>query len=582
MNLEAIYHEAYGSYAFPLNGRELKIRLRSKKGDLKRAAVVHEDRYPYQPGAELIMTEMEKAGSTELHDYYEALLPCDSRRVKYHFYVSDGAQALWFGERGFSESKFSCHPFQYSYMTERDLFIVPEWVDSGIVYQIFPERFANGDTANDPEGVLPWGGEPQWNNFFGGDIQGIADKMDYLADLGINVIYLTPIFKSPSNHKYNTTDYYAIDPSFGDLDIVKAMVAKAHDRGIRVIFDAVFNHCGSDFFAFQDVVARGKKSPYWDWFFIEEEPVVMEPRPNYETFATYIASMPKLNTNNPEVKRYLLDVARYWIEEADIDGWRLDVSNEVDFVFWREFRDTVKSAKADALIIGEVWHNANPWLQGDQYDSVMNYLFRDAMVDFFAKQTIGVDKFDALLTQARMSYKDQANRAMFNLIDSHDTERFLTTCADREERLKLAVLFQMAYPGMPMIYYGSEIGMKGNNDPGCRGTFIWDAEGQNAEMLQWFKTCIQIRKTIPSLCDGSCRTWYMNPLGNVYGIVRGIESKQPAGVLINNSALEQRLSIPVSWTGKSSLKDLVNGATWDVKDAELNIVLKPYQGVILV
>jgi len=582
MNQEAIYHEAFGAYAFPLGGHRLKIRLRAKKGDLQSVAAVHEDRHPHRPGADLGIVPMEKVGSTMLHDIFEAVLHSKTRRVKYWFHLSDGTHSAWYGERGFAESRMMCPPFHYAYITEKDLFDVPDWIDDGIVYQIFPERFANGDPSNDPEDVQPWGGEPEGYNFFGGDLAGITKKLDYLSDLGINVIYMTPVFLSPSNHKYNTTDYYQIDPQFGTLEDLKELVRQAHALGIRVIMDAVFNHCGSDFFAFQDVIANGKKSPYWDWFFIEDEPVTMKPLPNYETFASYVYTMPKLNTAHPDVKAYLLDVARYWIEEADIDGWRLDVSNEVDAVFWREFRQVVKKAKPEALIIGEVWHHSGPWLQGDQYDSVMNYWFKEAMEDFFAKQTIGVEAFHALLVQTQTSYKDQANRGMFNLIDSHDTARFLTACQEKEERFKLAVLFQLAYPGMPMIYYGDEIGMKGATDPLCRGTFVWEEEGQNADILSWYKTCIRLRRTIPALRTGNYRLWYMNAPGNVYAIVRGTDSAQPAGVLLNNSALRQKLSIPVAWMEREELTDRLTGRTYPITDGQLHLEVEPYQGFVFV
>jgi cyclomaltodextrinase len=582
MILEAIYHEAYGAYAFPLNRNQLKVRLRAKKGDIIRAEVVHGDRYtPYEAGKDTI-TVMEKVGSTDLFDYYEAVLHSQTRRLRYLFHLTDGNQGIWYGERGFSDSPFSCQPFQFAYITEQDLFQVPDWVDDGIVYQIFPERFANGNPQNDPEGVLPWGGEPRWDNFFGGDIEGITQNLEYLADLGVTVIYLTPIFQSPSNHKYNTTDYYKIDPHFGDVEDVKRMVAKAHQLGIKVIFDAVFNHCGYDFFAFQDVIKNGKKSKYWDWFFIEDEPVVTKPRPNYETFANDVWSMPKLNTKHPEVKKYLLDVARYWLEETDMDGWRLDVSNEVDSWFWRDFRRVVKETKPDALIIGEVWHNAHPWLQGDQYDSVMNYLFRDAMVDFFAKGTIGVERFHTLLLKSQLAYNDHANRGMFNLIDSHDTERFLTTCKEQVERMRLAVLFQMCYPGMPMIYYGDEIGMVGKNDPDCRRTFIWDPHQQNQDLLNWYKKCIQLRKSLPSLRKGNYRTWYINPTGNVYGIIRGSDTEQPVGVLINNSPFTHMITLPAAWKKGHELVDQIEGQRWAIKDQTVEIILKPYQGLVLV
>lgn len=225
--------------------------------------------------------------------------------------------------------------------------------------------------------------------------------------------------------------------------------------------DAVFNHSGFYFFAFQDVLEKGKDSKYWDWFFIEGYPVKTTPPVNYHTFANDVVDMPKLNTSNPEVQEYLLDVVRYWMEEVDIDGWRLDVANEVDRNFWRKFRETVKGIKKDAYIVGEIWHNSEVWLQGDQFDAIMNYPLAMAILDFLAQRSIGPTEFNNRLVRNWMLYQDRVNYSMLNLINSHDTRRLLNYFSGDKESMKLAVLFQFTYPGAPMIYYGDEVGMKG-------------------------------------------------------------------------------------------------------------------------
>ena len=276
-------------------------------------------------------------------------------------------------------------------------FVTPEWARHAVFYQIFPDRFANGDPANDPENTQPWGTPPSTHNFMGGDLQGIVDRLDYLAELGIGALYLNPIFQATSNHKYNTFDYLRIDPHFGDLATFHRLIAAAHGRGIRVVLDGVFNHCGRGFYAFHDVMENGGNSPYLRWFQIDRFPINPydgERPANYRTWWDF-RSLPKFNTGHPPVRRYLLDVARYWIEQG-ADGWRLDVPNEIaDHDFWREFRAVVKAANPEAYIVGEIWNDATPWLDGTQFDAVMNYLFRDLCRDFFARDTLRADAFGA-------------------------------------------------------------------------------------------------------------------------------------------------------------------------------------------
>ncbi|MBZ4644902.1 MAG: cyclomaltodextrinase / maltogenic alpha-amylase / neopullulanase [Petroclostridium sp.] len=578
---EAIFHRSDIPYAFAVGPNQLKVRIRAKINDLVQCFILYDDRY--EPAGTEEMIPMRKVASDELFDYFEAIIEISTRRPRYQFYLRDKEGFdVWYGEKGFASEAKDAGVFQFPYICDKDIYTIPDWVTDAVVYQIFPERFYNGDKKNDPEKVHKWGEPPKADTFFGGDLKGIIEKLPYLSELGINTIYLTPVFQSPSTHKYDTTDYYMIDPHFGDIETCKELVNECHKIGIRVILDAVFNHCGYDFFAFQDVIKNGKKSKYVDWFNVYSFPVKKSPKPNYETFAKDVWSMPKLMTRNPEVREYLLGVARYWIEEVGIDGWRLDVSNEIDHDFWRAFRKVVKQANPEALIIGEIWHDAGPWLRGDEYDSVMNYLFRDAVIDFFAKKSIGISTFDARLAKTRMIYPDQATYAMFNLLDSHDTERFLTTCEEKEEQLRLAVLFQMTYIGMPMIYYGDEIGMVGENDPDCRRTMIWDEKKQNKELLQFYKKLLQIRNKFTALRKGEFYTWVKDPLTNVYGYLRKHEDETVA-ILINNGLKERTVEVDVDWLPENvvNLKDQLSGESYPIKGKKLSLVLPAYGAVIL-
>ncbi|AJY73443.1 alpha-glycosidase [Paenibacillus beijingensis] len=582
---EALLHIADHPFAFAVGDHELKVRLRMKKGDAIRCSILHGDRYQSE-GLESAM-EISKVAWDDLYDYFEGVIVSPTKRVRYLFHLtgSDG-QHLWYGEKGIAANREGAGFFQFAYIAKQDRFVIPDWVHDGIVYQIFPERFRNGDSSNDSEGTLEWN-EPltDWNVYYGGDLAGIIDKLSYLDELGVNVIFMTPLFASTSNHKYNTTDYYRIDPQFGDIQTAKLLVAEAHRRGMKVIFDAVFNHCGDTFFAFQDVLANGGSSKYADWFFIDEFPVQQQPKVNYETFANNIANMPKLNTSHPEVREYLLNIARYWIEEAGIDGWRLDVANEVDHDFWRAFRKVVKAANPEAVIIGEVWNDSRAWLRGDQFDGVMNYLFKEALIDFFAKQNIGVRSFNSRLTHSRMIYADQANAAMFNLIDSHDTERFITSCAKGGmgwnvglhtlERMKLAAFFQLTYIGMPMIYYGDEVGMDGENDPYCRKPMVWDESLQNRELFEHYQTIIKLRKSHPELRRGHFETWVEDELRNVYGYIRKW-GDEVAGMLINNSPREQEVNVSFFWKADGGTAvELLSGQQINVA-GDMTVSLAPY------
>jgi cyclomaltodextrinase / maltogenic alpha-amylase / neopullulanase len=499
---EAIYHRPKDNFAYAYDEKTIHIRLRTKKDDIEQVNMIYGDPYEWENGEWQTQTaSMSKSGSDELFDYWFIAIVPPYRRLRYGFELHNKGEQLVYTEKGFYSkapkddiSYYFCFPF----LNKIDVFQTLEWVKDTVWYQIFPERFANGNAALNPPGTLNWGSEePTPTSFFGGDFEGIIQHIDYLIELGVTGIYFTPIFKAPSNHKYDTIDYFEIDPQFGDKEAFKRLVETCHKHGIKVMLDAVFNHSGYFFAPFQDVLKNGEHSKYKDWFHICEFPLQTKPRPNYDTFA-FVETMPKLNTENPEVKKYLLDVATYWIREFDIDGWRLDVANEVDHQFWREFRQAVKSIKPDLYILGEIWHDSMPWLRGDQFDAVMNYPFTNGTLRFFAKNEMKASEFANMITNVLHSYPNNVNEVAFNLLGSHDTPRILTICNNDKDKVKLLFLFQLSFTGTPCIYYGDEIGMTGGADPGCRKCMIWEKEKQDRDLFNHVKKLISLRKKYPA------------------------------------------------------------------------------------
>jgi len=503
---EAIYHRPKQNWAYAYDERTIHIRVRTKRDDVASVNVWYGDKF--MPLSTMQLQSMSLLTSDDLFDYWQAEVIPVFRRLVYGFQFKKGKDELWLNERGFQKNKLNRHDsglFDFPFLNPVDVFKPPAWVKDAVFYQIFPERFANGDPSNDPDNVQPWGGKPLYNNYFGGDLQGIIDHLDHLTELGVNAIYFNPLFEANTNHKDDTSDYLKVDPHFGTNETLKALVAACHERGIRVMRDAVFNHCGGKFPPFLDVQEKGADSPYAGWFHVREWPLeVKDLVPNYDTFA-FEPHMPKLNTEHPDVKKYLFEVARYWIEEVGIDGWRLDVANEVDHQFWREFRQVVKKINPETYILGELFHDAMMWLQGDQFDAVMNYPFSFALLDFFAKQQTGAAQFAQALNHQMVSYPQQAGEVAFNLLNSHDTERILTMCNNDPKRMKLSVTFLLTYIGAPCIYYGDEIGLTGGHDPDCRKCMIWDESEQDLDMFTFYQQMIALRNQHSALRTGSFR-----------------------------------------------------------------------------
>jgi glycosidase len=505
ITIEAIYHRPHQNWAYAYDEQMIHLRIRAKRGECSRVECWAGDKYAWEDTNEFY--DLDILASDQWFDYWQLSIKPTFQRLFYAFRLTGNNDVIWFTDQGaFSEyTNMPWRHFEFPFMHKSHLFDAPNWVRDAIFYQIFPERFANGDESLNPPNVDAWGAPPTYTNFFGGDLVGVIKNLDYLQSLGINALYFTPLFTSPSNHKYDTANYLEIDPHFGTKETLKQLVDECHRRGIRVMLDAVFNHSGQMFPPFLDLLEHGEQSRFKDWFHVKQFPLqVVEGVPTYHTFA-FSARMPKFNTSNPDLRNYLLEVARYWIEEVGIDGWRLDVANEIEYDFWRDFRKVVKSISPDVYILGEVWHDAMPWLEGDQFDAAMNYPLTNAILDFFARQVIDAKGFADLIGQNIGRFQSQVHEVAFNIIDSHDTERILTLLQGNSSLLKLASLFQFTYLGTPCIYYGTEIGLDGGFDPDCRKCMIWDEAMQDLDLLQHYQFLTKLRTEYTALRFGRFR-----------------------------------------------------------------------------
>lgn len=511
MELTAIYHRPESEYAYLYKEGQVHIRIRTMKEDIEKILLHYGDPFIFLEDSYEDVKEMVKVTSDALFDYWQVAVSVRFARLQYLFELKDKeGQSILYGDKGFADNSpenlaLEGNGFKLPYIHEIDGCKVPDWVSKTVWYQIFPERFANGNAVLSPEGALDWDSSirPKSSDFFGGDLQGIIEHLDYLQDLGITGLYLCPIFESPSNHKYNTTNYFEIDRHFGDKETFRQLVEQAHLRGMKVMLDAVFNHMGDQSAQWQDVLKHGENSAYKDWFHIQEFPVTNDKLVNpkelpYHTFA-FASYMPKLNTANPEVKDYLLSVATYWIEHFDIDAWRLDVANEVDHQFWRDFRKAVLAKNPDLYILGEVWHTSQPWLNGDEFHAVMNYPLSDSIKDYFLSRSKKTSQFISEINCQSMYYKQQISEVMFNLLDSHDTERILTTSQGDIQLVKSALAFLFLQRGTPCIYYGTELELGGGMDPDCRRVMPWDRVSNNNDMLNFMKNLIRLRKDVAGI-----------------------------------------------------------------------------------
>ncbi|MCJ7716371.1 MAG: glycoside hydrolase family 13 protein [Anaerolineales bacterium] len=484
----------------------------------------------------------------------------------------------------------------------------PEWVKHAVFYQIFPDRFARTPQAGEEYlNLEDWESPPTVYGFKGGNLYGVIDKLEYLQDLGVTAIYFNPIFASPANHRYHTYDYYNVDPLLGGNQALTELLHKAHERGIRIVLDGVFNHASRGFWQFNHTLENLKDSPYVDWFHFDEDR--LEGRLPWNVYPDDtqlkgvgslkkfgyqawwdLPALPKLNTNTPAVRQFIFDVAEHWINFG-IDGWRLDVPEEIDDDrFWQEFRQRVKTINPEAYIVGEIWHESKRWLQGDQFDAVMNYPITIASLGFFANHRLNMKvmekpgnyrEFVRPLTGFEFSerikeifnwYDPVINQSQLNLLESHDTPRFITCVNDDKDSLKLAALFMFTIPGAPTIYYGSEIGLNGFMDPDCRKSFPWDESRWDMDLYTYFQSCITLRAKNPALRTGDFNILHADE--DTCTIERTL-GKERIQVCFNSADEPRQVRIP----GQEP-KILLGEADIINRDDQLEIHIGPRQGVV--
>lgn len=546
-------------YAFALDDTHYIFRLRTGKGEAESVRFYYADRAVMTPKLQFAPLPMEKFRTDRYFDWYEIRLETRFERIAYYFELQNGVETLfYYGDcYEMAGTPTRADYFQLPFNHRADRFAAPAWTRDAVVYNIFPDSFAAGKRLA-PNGAPPCRG---------GTVRGVTENLDYIASLGFNCIYLNPIFAARSYHRYDTLDYYRIDPHMGAEDDLRDLVRRAHALGIRVILDGVFNHVSSDHPFFRDVLENGRASRYYSCFYALPEtprlPAAGE-LPGYTCFS-YVADMPKTNTADPFLRQYFCDVGAYWVRKFDVDGWRLDVANELDDGFLRAFRTAVKAAKPDAIIVGEVWENAAHYLNGDMMDSAMNYDFRRYCRRFFAEETVDAETFDTNVSTLLLRYRENALFAQLNLLDSHDVSRYLSLCGENIDKMELSVLLQMTFPGMPCVFYGNEKGLCGLSESEYRQAMAWG----NAHPLEdIYHRLIALRKEHPALRYGDFVTNFA--AGKTYSYSRNWETTRITVTMNLGDA-----PIPAPQTGRLLLKkggnhDIIGAWEYEVREERIH------------
>ena len=626
MNEQALFCDGTAAYVIPSEPKEretIRLRFRTAKDDIDCVRLITGN----------VGYDMEKESSWGLFDYYAISWKLGEEPFSYCFQVEKGEELCYYGRCGVSKERKSFYDFRIV-----PGFSTPDWAKGAVMYQIFTDRFYNGDPSNDVEDreyyyigdyssrVKDWNKYPAAmgvREFYGGDLRGVIEKLDYLQDLGVEVLYFNPLFVSPSNHKYDIQDYDYIDPHYGVIvddggavlpegvtenrqatkyqrrtgsfknlaasnELFIQLVEELHRRGMKIILDGVFNHCGSfnkwmdreRIYEGQDTYAPGAyvsaDSPYRSYFrFLQEEPGAWPYNGNYDGWWGH-DTLPKLNyEDSTKLENYILQIGRKWVSPPyNVDGWRLDVaadlgrSNEYNHYFWKKFRRAVKDANSNALILAEHYGDPGEWLQGDEWDTVMNYdAFMEPVTWFLTgmekhsdearEELLGnADNFVGSIQHHMANMLTPSLQVAMNELSNHDHSRFLTRTnhiVGRVEHLgpeaaeayvnpavmREAVVMQMTWPGAPTVYYGDEAGVCGFTDPDNRRTYPWGHEDQ--EMLSFHKEMIRIHKEFPALRTGSLKLlcWDENILA--YG--RFLE--EPIIVIINNRSELAEVTVPV-------------------------------------
>lgn len=546
MNFAALYHESRDQFCYAVDDNLISVSIRTGQ-EITGVDLIWGDPFDVKfNGTKHIWNSCPVPMTSKLalqnNLLWSVKISLPFKRCKYYFKVSEGENYVYFLEDGVHDAKEfervvngenllmgpQFATFTFPWLNSIDVCRTPQWAQDAVFYQIFPSRFAKGELGTSVAGniadakntsssplVMGIGNmkiHDDWPttsipvthlDVYGGNLQGIIDRLDYLQDLGVTGIYLTPINKALSQHKYDTTDYLTVDPSFGTNKTMTCMVKKAHEHGIRIMVDGVFNHCGWDFFAWQDVLKNHEKSKYAKWFIIKDYDIVVDNdfrkmdnalQGKYYSFA-FTDFMPKLNTGNTDVQDYLIGVCKKWVDEYDIDGIRLDVANELSHDFIRKLRLAMCAAKPDFYILGEAWHNVQNFLRGDEFSSSMNYPLENVLLSFSGGEMTALD-FEQSINRCQSMYYEQVTRVLFNQLDSHDTMRFVTKFGGNKERAKLALALLFTLTGTACIYYGTEILLEGKHDPDCRRCMPWAEidKGLHVDQINFTKSLIRLRK----------------------------------------------------------------------------------------
>lgn len=614
----AVQHDPRPPYAYPLSDERIRVRLRTASSDPRRPVVEWSDRQNWSgPDHQAPMRWLCDTGTLR---FWETDVTPFEGRARYAFRLDpapggSASSVEWLSETGLSATRPGAEwpdgYFHFPYLHRERLLSTPDWVRNAICYEIFPDRFAHGPggSAGGARSPDPVSWQPEHFSTWGGNLAGILDRVPYIASLGANLLWLTPIFASPSNHKYDTSDYGRLDPSFGTEETFARLVGACRERGIGILLDGVFNHSGFEFAPWRDVVERGSASPYWGWFDVRGERANVKAR-NYRTFA-HTGFMPRLMTANPEVQAYLIEHAVRWTRMG-IAGWRLDVADEVDPSFWRAFRREVRAVAPESYFVGEIAYNASRWLEGDQFDGVMNYPLRRAMLQFFAAphETTGAPPLDErldgsgfleALSRMRSWYPGWATTAMLNPLSTHDVPRFLTAVGEDERRWRLALICLLTLEGIPLLYYGDEVGLRGGYDPECRRPMIWDPARQNAEMLGMVRQMTRLRGELPAL-----RASGMHPVAtghsHVVAYLRGTNGTEELGaascplgatalVVLNAGERHMTLDLDLApdgvrdtprWPAGGSGVDMLTGTRHAIDRDRLQVTVGPLDALVLV
>lgn len=595
MNFAAIIHEPKSKMSYSYDEKTIHVRIKVAKNDAKRISIRAVDPFNWIPSKEdsdhyvfdtntIVEIPMIKECETEYHDvWFAEVKEFVWSRIRYGFVIENKTEKYFYGSHYVVDLKNNAEEknniwnyYNFPYINTEDIYQAPEWVEDTVWYQIFPYSFSYDKT------------ESSGNNH--GTLRGVIKKLDYLKEVGINGIYLTPIFQAESEHKYDTRDYFKIDSGFGSNEDFAILVKEAHERGIRIMLDAVFNHCGHHHPFWQDVIKKGKESEYYDFFYIVDD--TKAPNElieingakfnNFKTFG-YVAQMPKWNTGNPKVREYLLDAATYWIEKYHIDGWRLDVANEIPHDFWRVFRKRVKELNPDLYLLGENWDHSMPWLGGDQFDAVMNYEFMNQIWNFIGscelgkerKKSFNAQQFKTGISELVSYYPKPVQKVMFNMLDSHDTARIMSICCGNLKTVMLAYVIQMTFAGAPSIYYGSELGLDGMEENNRR-FMPWNLAKADHVLIKHIQRLIMLRKTNPCLKSTNLQ-WLT--ADNVTGTVIYKKSLNDFQiyVIIHNHDKEEDVILPDEMRNKI-FQEIYREERIETTD---NLKLKPYEFFIL-